>query len=58
MAKRRQIDEGAPASVVDDVLDNPADVAIALCEVEYAKARRRLVVVRVRRELQAGVSVY
>jgi hypothetical protein len=41
----------APASVVDDLLHDAADVTVALGKVEDAQARRLLVVVRVRREL-------
>ena len=41
----------APASIVDDLLHNTPDVAIALREVEGAELSRRLVVVGVRLEL-------
>ena len=42
----------APTSIVYDLLHNPADVAIALREVESTELGRRLVVVDVRLELQ------
>lgn len=40
-----------PASVVNDLLHNPADVSITLGVVEGTELGRRLVVVSVRREL-------
>ena len=47
----------APASVVDDLLHNTLDVAIALRKVEGAELRRRLVVVGVGFELDKQPSV-
>ena len=42
----------APTSVVDDVLDNSANVTIALSEIEVTEAGGLLVVVGVRLELK------
>jgi len=43
-----------PAGVVDDLLDHPADVAVALCKVEVAETGGVLVMVGVRLELDIG----
>ena len=50
--------ENAPASVVNDLLYNTADVAIALREVEGTELGRRLVVVGVRLELDIRRGVW
>lgn len=47
----------APARVVDDLLHNTLDVAIAFREVEGAELGRSLVVVRVGLELEAGTKL-
>ena len=47
----------APASIVDDLLHNTLNVAVALCEVERTELRRRLVMVGVRLELWVAQRV-